>query len=277
MIKNKGFMIICSIVILFSTISLSGCIFRYGNNIYEYSNFDYEVDTNTILDVNNINGQIEIDGWENDTILFHFIKSTNERYGEDEFDKVEININEDGNRILVETIYLENPSHISVSMKIFVPDHVIVGSIKTQNGGIYLSNLNGDILADTKNGPIYIDDIDGYVEAITINGPIKVKDTTGLRDIISKNGVIYAEVNNIDNDISIKTDNGNIEIYINPELNIDLDITSVSTGGISLNNMISLLNIEQLDSHHIEAFLGFGGNKINIRIVNGFINLYKLD
>ena len=274
--KNKSIMIVCSIIVILLTISLTGCVFRYGENIYEYSNFEYNVDENTILDVNNMNGQIEIDGWDNDTISFHFIKKTNERYGEDEFDKVDINIDEIGNKIVVETVYLENTNHVSVSMKINVPNHVIIGSVNTHNGGIYLSNLNGDIEADTKNGPIYINNVDGFVNANVDNGPISVKGTTGVNNIITHNGVIYAEIFDLKNDISIKTDNGNIEVYINPELNLNLDIESVSTGGISLNDLLSLLNIERLDSHHIEAILGLGGNSINIRIVNGFVNLYKL-
>ena len=274
--KNKSIMIVCPIIVILLTISLTGCVFRYGENIYEYSNFEYNVDENTILDVNNMNGQIEIDGWENDTISFHFIKKTNERYGEDEFDKVDINIDEIGNKIVVETVYLENTNHVSLSMKINVPNHVIIGSVNTHNGGIYLSNLNGDIEADTKNGPIYINNVDGFVNANVDNGPISVKGTTGVNNIITHNGVIYAEVFDLKNDISIKTDNGNIEVYINPELNLNLDIESVSTGGISLNDLLSLLDIERLDSHHIEAILGLGGNSINIRIVNGFVNLYKL-
>ena len=274
--KNKSIMIICSIIVILLTIVLTGCTFRYGENIYEYSNFEYYVDENTILDVNNINGQIEINGWQNDTISFHFIKITNERYGEDEFEKVEVNIEEIGNKIVVETVYLENTNHVSLSMKINVPNHVAIGAVNTHNGGIYLSNLDGDIEADTKNGPIDINNVDGYVKATVNNGPITVKGTTGVDNIITNNGVIYAEVSDLKNDISIRTDNGNIEVFINPELNLNLDIESVSTGGISLNDLLSLLTIERLDSHHIEAILGLGGNSINLRIVNGYINLYKL-
>jgi hypothetical protein len=276
MMKKKSILIIGIVFLLFLTISLSGCIFRYGENIYEYSTFEYNANENTILDVSNINGQININGWDTDTVSFQFTKVTNERYGEEEFEKIEININEAGNKIVVETVYLENTNHVSVSMKIQVPTYINIGSIKTHNGGIYLSDLKGDIEAETKNGPIDIDNVDGYVEAITSNGPISVKDTTGVNDIVTNNGVIYAEVNDFKKDISIKTDNGNIDVYINPELNLYLDIESISTGGISLNEMLPLLVIERLDSHHIEAILGLGGNKINIRIVNGFINLHKL-
>jgi len=172
--KNKSIMIICPIIVILLTISLTGCVFRYGENIYEYSNFECYVDENTILDVSNINGQIEINGWENDTISFHFIKKTNERYGEDEFEKVEVNIDEIGNKIVVETVYLENTNHVSVSMKINVPNHVIIGSVNTHNGGLYLSNLKGDIEADTKNGPIDINNVDGFVKANVNNGPITV-------------------------------------------------------------------------------------------------------
>ena len=69
MIKNKNIIIISSIFIIIATISLTGCVFRYGENIYEYSNFEYYVEENTILDISNINGQIDVDGWKNDTIL----------------------------------------------------------------------------------------------------------------------------------------------------------------------------------------------------------------
>lgn len=277
MMKRKIIVCISLAFLMVMVVFLSGCTFRFDEKIYEYTDAEYEADENTVLEVSNVNGRVNITGWDGDTVSLKIIKAVNERYGEDEFEKVEVNVNEIGNKISIETVYLENTVHVSVFMDIKVPMYVTVESVQTANGAVYLSNLKGDVQIDVKNGPIYVWDVDGYVAAKTANGPITVEDTTGVSDIVTFNGVVDVEVYDFKEDIEISTINGVMNIFINPELNANLEMESKSiAGSISLNDMFPLLEITRLEDRYIEATLGEGGNKIYISITSGFIDLYKL-
>jgi len=277
MIKRKSIVCISLAVLLVLVVFLSGCIFRWGEKIYEYTDAEYEADENTILEVTNVNGLVNITGWNEDTVSLRVVKSVNKIYGEDEFEKVEVNVNKIGNKISIETVYLENTPHVAVFMDIKVPMYVTVGSVQTINGGVYLLNLKGDVKIDVKNGYITVCGVDGYVEAKTANGPVKVEDTTGVSDVTTLNGVVHVEVYDFREDIEITTVNGVMDVFINPELdaNLDMEVKSIG-GGISLNDMESLLDITRLECRHIEATLGEGGYKIYTGITIGFIELHQL-
>jgi len=275
--KRKIIVCISLASLLVLVVSLSGCIFRFDENIYEYTDAEYEADENTVLEVSNINGLVNVTGWDGDTVYLKIVKSVKERYGEDEFEKVEVNVNEIGNKLCIETVYLENNAHVAVFMDIKVPMYVTVESVQTINGGVYLTNLKGDVQIDVTNGYITVCGVDGYVAAKTANGPITIRDTTGVSDIVTLNGVIDVEVYDFKEDIEISTINGVMDIFINPELDANLEIESKSIAGIfSLNDMTPLLDVTRFDSRHIEATLNEGGNKIYMTITSGFIDLHRL-
>ena len=277
MMKRKSIVCISIASLMVLTVFFSGCIFRWGEKIYEYTDAEYEADENTILEVSNVNGLVNITGWDGDTVSLKIIKSVKKIYGEDEFEKVEVNVNEIGNKISIETVYLEDTIHVAVFIDIKVPMYVTVESVQTINGAIYLSNLKGDVQIDVINGPITVCGVDGYVGAKTANGPITIQDTTGVNDISTINGVIYAEIYDFKKDIEITTINGVMDVFINPELDANLEIEAKSiAGSISLNDMVPFLNITILEARYIEATLGDGGYKIYMSITSGFIELYKL-
>jgi len=275
MIKRKIIVCISLTSLLVLVASFTGCI--SGKKIYQYTNAEYEADENTILEVKNINGLVNINGWDGDTIFLSIEKSTYKIFGEDEFEKVEVNVNEVGNKISIETVYLENNSLAAVSMDIKVPMYVTVESVQTINGAILLSNLKGDVQIDVKNGEIDVCGVDGYVEAYTVNGAITVSDTTGVNDIITTNGAVYVEIYDFKKDIEITTINGVMDVFINPDLDANLEIEAKSiAGSISLNDMVPLLNITILEDRYVVATLGDGGYKIYMSITAGFIELHKL-
>jgi hypothetical protein len=280
--KKRKIIVCINLLILLTLIaSLSGCISGIsGKQIYEYSEVEYEADENTILEVKNINGLVDITGWEEDTIFLSIEKSTKKIFGEDEFEKVDVKVNEIGNKISIETIYQDNIARIRVPvcLDIKVPMFVTVESVQILNGGIYLSNIKGDVQIDLKNGEIEVCGVDGYVNAYTANGAITIKDTTGVKNINTLNGAVEVEIHDFKEDIEISTVNGVMDIFLNPELNANLEIEAKSiAGGISLNDLESLLDIITQNERYIEAKLGEGGYKIYMSITAGFIELYKLE
>lgn len=266
---NKKVVII-GITLVFLFGGLSGC---FGSQATDYFNGEYDANENTVLRVTTLNGQIEINTWDGDTVSFNAVKKSS--FGQEELDNVEINVDESENQIEIEAKYMgKRTTTPSVDMNIKIPQYVTVDSATTSNGAIQISGTKGDIIATSSNGAIIIENVDGYVSATTSNGRIEIKGTTGIKDLKSSNLGIYAEVYDFQENTSISTSNGGITVYINSSLNADIDMTTsngqIAISGISLNMTIS-------EEKHKVGELGDGGNTLDIHTSNGNINLRKLE
>jgi len=261
--------LILVILVSFFFSGLSGCV---EPKVTDYFNGEYETNEHTVLKVTTLNGQIEITSWDGETVLFNAIKKS--KFGQEELDKVKINVVESENRIEIETKYTgQRTTSPSVDMNIKVPRNITVESATTSNGAVQISETKGNIFATTSNGVIIIENVDGYVSATTSNGRIEVNGTTGIKDLKSSNGGIYAEIYDFQENLSVSTSNGGITIYMNPSLNTNIEMTTsngqITISGISLNFTIS-------EEKHKVGRLGDGGNTIDIHTSNGNINLHKL-
>lgn len=265
----KNQLLITGIMLVFLVVGLSGCI---GPDATEYFNKEYEANENTVLKATTLNGQIEVTAWDGDTVSFNAVKKSS--FGQEELDNIEINVMESENQIEIEAKYIgQRTTTPSIDMNIKVPRNVTVTSVTTSNGAIQISGTKGNITAHSSNGDIIIEDVDGYVKAITSNGRIEIQDTTGIDDLETSNGRINAEIFDFKDDVDITSSNGKISVYINPSLNVDIEMKT-SNGQISVSGIS--LNLTRSEEKHMEGKLGEGGNKIFIQTSNGDIALYKL-
>ena len=265
----KNQLLIYGLPIMLLTIFLSGCVVPQATDYF--SGF-YEANENTVLTVKNINGQIEIYTWDGDNVSFNAVKRSN--FGQEELDKVFIEVTELENSIEIETSYSGSSTiRASVDMNIKIPSFVTVGSAETSNGAVQINDAKGDVEASSSNGAIIIDGVNGYVTASTSNGRIEVTNTTGVRDIQTSNGRITVEIPDFKEDIKIHTSNGRITVYINTDLNATIEMQT-SNGNINIHD-VELLTSETSDTY-IKGTIGGGGNTIDIQTTNGDIHLYKL-
>lgn len=257
------------IITLFFITGLSGCV---GPQETEYFNGSYVVDDQTILTVSNINGQVEITGWDGDNVTINAVKKST--FGKEELDKIQINVTKNGNYLNVKTKY-SGLSTIqgSVDMNIKVPRTIHIESVTSSNGQIQIQQAKGNISAESSNGGIFIDTVEGYVSAQTSNGQIQVIGTTGIGNLRTSNGPIIAEVDDYLQDITIETSNGAVMISLNPSLNASIEMTT-SNSQITIEGIS--LDIELSETTHVIGSLGTNGHEIDIRTSNGKIQLLKL-
>jgi hypothetical protein len=262
--------IICGIIALFFVAGLSGC---FGPQSTDYFNGSYTANEQTILTVSNINGQVEITGWDGNNVTVNAVKKSS--FGKEELDKIDINVTAIGNYLNIETKYTGLATiQGSVDMNIKVPHNIHIKSVTSSNGAIQITDTKGDIKTSSSNGAIIINTVDGYISAETSNGRIEVKETTGIKDSIrTSNGAITVEVADFHDDITIDTSNGPVSVYLNPSLNATIEMTTsnsqITFEGISLN-------VQLLEQTHVIGSLGSDGRKIDIHTSNGKIQLLKL-
>jgi len=253
----KKFLIASAVLGLMVIAAFSGCVEDTGDKIISQSFYgEYNTNENTTLTVTNRNGDIKINTCDGNTVKLDVEKKVSEAH-EDELDKTEINVTEENNEIIIETIYLDQEkTRITVNMDITVPDYVTVKSVQSSNGDVTIKN------------------VEGYVSASSSNGDVEVRGTTGVGDVSSSNGHITVEVFDFLENINISSSNGNVVVYIIPSFNTTIDMQTsngdVSVSGITLDKTLD-------EDTHVTGTLNGGGYKINIHSSNGDVELRKLN
>jgi DUF4097 and DUF4098 domain-containing protein YvlB len=234
--------------------AFSGCI--ETEMVTEDFSGEYDANENTTLTVKNSNGNIKINTYSGDTVKLDGEKKVSEDK-KDQLDKTKIEVTEENNEIIIETIY-DDPkkTEVNVRMDISVPEYVKVES------------------AQSSNGDVTINDVDGYVSASSSNGDVEVKGTSGVSDVSSSNGDVTVEVFDFMEDISISSSNGKVVVYILTTLNATIDLQT-SNGDASVSGVT--LDKTKDENKHIIGTINGGGHKISISSSNGDVELKKLN
>jgi DUF4097 and DUF4098 domain-containing protein YvlB len=281
------------ISILFA-MSLAGCVqptvAQYASEEFQQS---YDVDAGTVLKVDNQNGNIIVEAWNNDDVEVYAEKVT--QFGQSELDKVSIEVTT-GNEMTVKTTYTNlfwffSHPRVTVNYRIKVPTDVFVERLETTNGEISLEGTTGDttligtngninvkdvdgsVDAKTTNGNINVKDVDGSVDAKTTNGGITIEDVTNVRGAETSNGRIIIEIPSLSSNVEIKTTNGPITAYVSEDLDADLSM-STTNGVITIHDV--QLDLESSSATSVEGIMGDGDYDLTITTTNGNIDLYKL-
>jgi hypothetical protein len=265
----KKHMIVLGIITIILIGGFSGCV---GPQTTDYFNGSYAANEQTILTVTNINGKVEITGWNETNVSVYAVKTSS--FGKEELDKIEINVTSFGKYLDIVTKYTGLATiQGGVDISIKVPYIIYIQSVRTSNGAIQITDVKGDLKTSSSNGAIVIENVDGYVSAETSNGRVEVKGTTGIKKIRTSNAAVTAEVADLRDNASINTSNAAVTVYLNPSLNATIEMIT-SNGEITFEEIS--LNVELLEETHVLGSLGSGGRRLDIHTSNANIQLIKL-
>lgn len=248
----------------------SGCI---GPEVTETFNQEYPVNAQTIIRVSNINGAVEIAGWENDFISVSAVKRSTS--GEDGLRSLNISVTPTGNYLEIKTKYtgqLLMQSGVDYSIK--VPFNTTIDTLTTSNGAVEVSHVRGNLSVTSSNGAVTMKNVKGIVTVSTSNGHIEIQNVTGIESLRTSNAAVDTEIQGIQDDVDIETSNGAVTVYVNPLLNATFEMTT-SNADIQLQGIV--LNTSLLEDTHVIGSLGNDGKKIDIHTSNAHIYLYRLE
>jgi len=200
------------------------------------------------------NGGISVKGWDQSTVLVR--AQVRAEAGTDDQAKAlaqQITVQTAGPiRAMGPAQNKEN--NWSVSFEIFVPSRSSV-NLETVNGGVSISDVNGNLEFKTTNGGLHLQRVAGYVHGHTINGGVSIElagdhwDGQGL-DVTTNNGGVSLKVpQNYSAQFEASTQNGKIRAA---ELSTTEDKTHVSTA------------------------LGRGGALLKVTTTNGGVSVSKI-
>jgi hypothetical protein len=221
------------------------------------------------LSLDNVNGRIEIVGWDRNEVVIKALKHGKTR---ESVEAAKITINSSPDEIRIHT---EQPS----SMTGFPWSWLWLKDSKRNDGMVdyaiqvpqnaRLKNIS------SVNGRIMIEDVSGNIEASTVNGQTQVKDATGDLKLSTVNGRIEAELASLggSQSVSLNTVNGHIEATL--PVNANAEVSASTINGSVSSEFPSLVVKKELVGRNLKGTLGNGGARVKANTVNGGISFRK--
>lgn len=152
-------------------------------------------------------------------------------------------------------------------------------NLRSSNGRISITGLEGSAIARTSNGAIVIENFVGPVSANTSNGAIKVTNATASIDADSSNGAITVSLTDANpGPVNIKTSNGSIDLTVGAAFAGTLG-ASTSNGSVSISG--PGVQFSQQSRNAATATFGAeaatGAKPSTLRTSNGRITVKRAD
>ena len=209
---------------------------------------------------------------------------------------MELNVNSSNGEVIIKEIS-NNGMHMNfsdVKLLLYIPkDYSKAIDISTVSGDMDLSqvdlnttdmNLNsisGDIEANnintknigitSKSGSVNINKlISSSLKSSQISGEININYFEGAMEVETTSGDIEIKSNKIDGPSKINSISGEVDLYINPNLNLSFDINSVS-GDVSLENSLNTSGVINKSKGSIK--INSGGTACTVSTTSGDIEI----
>lgn len=203
-----------------------------------------------------MNGGVSIKGWDRSEILMRArIQATGPTQAEaDELAK-QVNIETAGAKIFASGPENRNNHWWSVSYEIFVPRRSNL-SLKTNNGGISISDVSGRLEFSALNGGVSLRRIGGSVKGGTTNGGLSVELSGERWD---------GEA------LDVKTTNGGVSILIPENYSAHLETGTVN-GHLNVDFPVT---VQGNITRELAVNLGSGGPTIRAMTTNGGVRIRR--
>lgn len=299
---------LASVVLLLAAcedFDIGGMLDRYRNDFH----YTYPLSAGGTLEVENNNGSIEISGWDRNTVDIEGSKyaSTEERMKE-----IRIDISQSPDSVRIRTVPpLDRHGNYGARFVIHVPRSVQLSNIVSSNGPIRVDGINGGARLKTSNGSIRATAIQGKLDAQTSNGPLEISDVTGDTTLRTSNGGIRADMKKgsfeavttngsitarlLDPDtrpVHLESSNGHIDLTLDVPREVRAETSNSSivvrmpgsagatlrahTSNSSISSDFDVTARGALSKHHLEGTIGAGGPLLDLGTSNGSIRILRL-
>jgi DUF4097 and DUF4098 domain-containing protein YvlB len=219
-------------------------------------NQTYPLQPGGSFELQNVNGTVDVQGWDRNTIEIHAVKTAKNR--ESDLELVSIDVDAKPGVVSVATRYPQNEGvEVSVEYTVHVPHCAHVEHVGTVNGTLRVSGIERVEDLHTVNGSIEVYEGGGSVHAHTTNGNVHLE----LLHVEDKNGAIA------------ETTNGSLLLAVPADTHADLEARCLN-GNFSSELPVAFEST--LKPREMHGKLGRGGAPIRLHTVNGGIRLVAL-
>jgi DUF4097 and DUF4098 domain-containing protein YvlB len=200
------------------------------------------------------NGGVSLKGWSrSDTLVRFEVQAQGATDAEAQSVAAQVHVSVNAGKVMVNGPGASGDVNWSVSFEIFVPHRTDL-ELTALNGGIHISDVNGDIQFKTTNGGIHLSRLAGRVRGSTTNGGIHA-DFTGNRWDGSE--------------FDVQTVNGGVHLNVPQEFSARLESSTVS-GRVHAD----LAGIKtDRETRQIASVVGAGGPLVRAVTTNGGVHI----
>lgn len=248
---RRPFCLAVFLALVLGAVSASPCL-----AISKDFNQSYPLQAGGSFELQNVNGPVEVQGWDRDTVQIHAVKTAKDK--ESDLDLVSIDVDARAGAVSVSTRYPQNEGvEVAVEYTVRVPHGARVEHLGTVNGTLRVSGVETVEDLRTVNGNIEIYDGGGAVHAHTTNGNVHVE----LLHLQDKNGA------------AAETTNGSVLLAVPADTQADLEARCMN-GNFSSEIPVAFESTQRPREMH--GKIGHGGAPLRLRTVNGGIRLVAL-
>ena len=229
----------------------------------------------TFLSIENQNGNIDVEGWDQNVIeitAYKRVRASDSELAQELMERLEIDVRISGDRVEVETILPRDHNKDTGFLSWLFSGHS--GSTASVEYSVRIP-VKMDLDLNSTNGEITLNKCEGQIDLHTTNGKIIADDIEGSLNCKSTNGSIKAYLNSINpkEDMNFKTTNGSIKLYLPPKTNADLE-ASTTNGSIQCD--LPITSSRSQSRHKLYGEMNDGGPLIYMKTTNGSIRIYEI-
>jgi len=219
-------------------------------------NQSYPLQPGGTFDLQNVNGTVEVQGWDKDVVEVHAVKTA--KLKESDLERVSIDVNANASGVSIATRYPQNEGvEVAVEYTIHVPHGAKLEHLGTVNGTLRIAGVDEVDDLRTVNGNIEVFGADSTVHARTTNGNVRLE----LSHVHGVGGTLA------------ETTNGSVVLALPADSQADLEARCLN------GNFLSELPVEMqstLKPREMHGKLGRGGAPIKLHTINGGIRVVAL-
>jgi Putative adhesin len=213
------------------------------------------------FELQNVNGTVEVEGWDRDAIEVHAVKTA--KGPQSDLELVSIEVDAKPHAVSVVTRYPQNEGvEVAVEYVIHVPHTARVEHLGTVNGALRIAGVESIEDLRTVNGNIEVYEGGGAIHAHTTNGNVHLE----MAHLGAARGADGGEA-------TAETTNGSLLLAIPPDAQANVEAKCLN-GNFSSELPLALEST--LRPREIHGKLGAGGTPIHLRTVNGAIRVVVL-
>ncbi len=211
----------------------------------------YPLDANGSIQLENVNGSVEIVAWDKNEVSLEAEKSARDQEG---LTRMHLRIESTNRRLTVKTElekkwkFWDN-MNAQVHYKLMVPAGVSLDRIGVVNANITVTGVKGPAKLESVNGNIEAEGLAGDGSFETVNGSVRASYSA-----LPANGRV-----------SLETVNGSCKLIVPKDAAFDLDADTVN-GRISCDFPITLQNSGKRE---LRGPVNGGGTRVSLESVNG--------
>ena len=219
-------------------------------------NQSYPLQPGGTFDLQNVNGTVEVQGWDRDVVEVHAVKTA--KLKESDLERVSIEVSANAGGVSVATRYPQNEGvEVAVEYTIHVPHGAKLEHLGTVNGTLRVAGVDKVEDLRTVNGNIEVYGADSTVHARTTNGNVRLE---------------LSHVHGIGGTLA-ETTNGSVVLALPANSQADLEARCLN------GNFLSELPMAMqgsLKPREMRGKLGQGGVPIKLHTINGGIRVVAL-